>query len=80
MWGAPAAWDRVSPTIPSFSDDATSEDAMTPGGFHSFEHRWVLADAFAFRQAIGKRSRRERTHDPNRRLKDASRRWATSSC
>jgi isopenicillin-N epimerase len=27
---------------------------MTPGGFHSFEHRWALAEAFRFHRRIGK--------------------------
>ena len=28
---------------------------LTPGGFHSFEHRWALAEAFRFHEAIGRR-------------------------
>jgi selenocysteine lyase/cysteine desulfurase len=43
--------------------------AMTPGGFHSFEHRWALADAFAFRRRIGRERAAARTHDLARRLK-----------
>ena len=27
---------------------------LTPGGFHSFEHRWALAEAFEFHEAIGR--------------------------
>ena len=27
---------------------------MTPGGYHSFEHRWALGEAFRFHLAIGK--------------------------
>ena len=27
---------------------------VTPGGFHAFEHRWALAEAFRFHLAIGK--------------------------
>jgi selenocysteine lyase/cysteine desulfurase len=42
---------------------------MTPGGFHSFEHRWALADAFAFRQRIGRERAATRTHELARRLK-----------
>jgi selenocysteine lyase/cysteine desulfurase len=26
---------------------------MTPGGFHSFEHRWALAEAFRFHDEFG---------------------------
>ena len=28
---------------------------LTPGGFHSFEHRWALAEAFRFHEAIGRK-------------------------
>jgi isopenicillin-N epimerase len=43
---------------------------MTPGGFHSFEHRWALGAAFQFHQAIGKARIAERIHTLNRRLKE----------
>jgi len=43
--------------------------AMTPGGFHSFEHRWALADAFDFRRRIGRQRVAERTHALAQRLK-----------
>ena len=42
---------------------------MTPGGFHSFEHRWALSEAFQFHQAIGKARIAERIHALNRHLK-----------
>jgi selenocysteine lyase/cysteine desulfurase len=42
---------------------------MTPGGFHSFEHRWALAEAFEFHLAIGKQRVQDRIHDLNTRLK-----------
>jgi isopenicillin-N epimerase len=70
VWGAPEAWERVAPTIPTFSGDATPGAAMTPGGFHPFEHRWALADAFAFRRLIGKARAAARIHVLNRRLKE----------
>lgn len=82
VWGRPEAWARVSPTFPSFTDppsfgawlegglpEASSAAAFTPGGFHAFEHRWALAQAFAFQRTIGKRRVRERTHTLARRLK-----------
>jgi isopenicillin-N epimerase len=82
VWGRPDAWARVSPTIPSFTDPesfgawleggpsaAATAAAFTPGGFHAFEHRWALAQAFDFQRAIGKRRVRERTHALARRLK-----------
>jgi selenocysteine lyase/cysteine desulfurase len=43
--------------------------AMTPGGFHSFEHRWALADAFDFRRRIGSARAAARTHALAQRLK-----------
>jgi selenocysteine lyase/cysteine desulfurase len=43
--------------------------AMTPGGFHTFEHRWALADAFAFRRRIGRARAAARTHSLAQRLK-----------
>ena len=59
--------ELMRPTIPSF--DGSSYGAwvaggepsgvpdgptLTPGGFHSFEHRWALPEAFAFHQGIGR--------------------------
>ena len=58
VWGGPEAWKRVAPVVPSFgvsygvwlgfvpADQVPIGDRMTPGGFHSFEHRWALAEAF----------------------------------
>ena len=55
LWGRPAAWRRLEPTIPSFdgrayaawmngdsAPDGPPGPLLTPGGFHSFEHRWAL--------------------------------------
>ena len=59
VWGRPQAWPAASAIIPTFNHEVyemwmkvipTKEVPisayMTPGGFHSFEHRWALADAF----------------------------------
>jgi selenocysteine lyase/cysteine desulfurase len=65
IWGRPEAWDRYTPVIPSFiggSGDGAGRWA-TPGGFHSFEHRWALAEAFAFHQAIGPARVADRTRE-----------------
>jgi selenocysteine lyase/cysteine desulfurase len=43
--------------------------AMTPGGFHSFEYRWALREAFDFRQQIGRSRAASRTHQLASRLK-----------
>jgi selenocysteine lyase/cysteine desulfurase len=37
----------------------------TPGGFHSFEHRWALAEAFRFHMGIGRERVARRIHDLN---------------
>jgi selenocysteine lyase/cysteine desulfurase len=43
--------------------------AMTPGGFHSFEHRWALREAFDFRRRIGRMRAAARTQQLAGRLK-----------
>ncbi len=61
IWGRPEAWEVVAPVIPSFSwsaysawlglsspDDISAGDRFTPGGFHAYEHRWAVAEAFEF--------------------------------
>ena len=70
LWGRLRAWDAVTPTIPSFSDDGTPGGAMTPGGFHSFEHRWALARAFELHQQIGQPRVAARIRALNRQFKE----------
>jgi selenocysteine lyase/cysteine desulfurase len=71
----PAAWSLSSPTIPSFDrmwrrdSEMPAAASMTPGGFHSFEHRWALAEAFRFHQAIGKARVARRIHELNEECK-----------
>jgi len=43
---------------------------MTPGGFHSFEHRWALDKAFLWHEQIGRQRIADRIHSQNRQLKD----------
>jgi len=69
VWGRPEAWRYASPTIPSFTDVGTPGSAGTPGGYHSFEHRWALAEGFKFQRWIGKARVAARTHALNSRLK-----------
>ena len=83
VWGKPSAWSAATATIPTF-DDANYEmwmglrpqapipigAWMSPGGFHSFEHRWALDRAFQFHQTIGKPRIAERIHSLNRQLKE----------
>lgn len=83
MWGSPEGWSRVRPTIPSFDgraygawlegrdpDDVPPGALMTPGGFHSFEHRWALAEAFRFHLDLGKTEIATRTHELATQLKE----------
>ena len=69
VWGKSAAWDSVTATIPTFTQQNTPGAEMTPGGFHSFEHRWALAEAFRFHERIGKARVQARIHALARRLK-----------
>jgi selenocysteine lyase/cysteine desulfurase len=87
VWGRAEAWAETSPTIPSFTDQEsfeawlrareptgpTTAAAFTPGGYQAFEHRWALAEAFAFRQEIGRERAAERTRSLAGRLKDGLR-------
>src|SRR4051812_17616391 len=39
-------WSRIHGTIPSFALSSDPGPRFSPGGWHSFEHRWALAQAF----------------------------------
>jgi selenocysteine lyase/cysteine desulfurase len=82
IWGHPRAWPMAHATIPPFDRETWQVwikeippqaipmgTTMTPGGFHSFEHRWALGEAFQFHQAIGKRRIEARIHALNHQLK-----------
>jgi selenocysteine lyase/cysteine desulfurase len=81
IWGRPESWPTLQPTIPAFSGatlgawiqgkpmPATGGETMTPGGFHSFEHRWALGEAFEFHREIGKDKVEARIHELNRQCK-----------
>ncbi len=43
---------------------------VTPGGFHSFEYRWAVKEAFEFHLEIGKKKIQDRTHQLNTLLKE----------
>ncbi|MDE3017483.1 MAG: aminotransferase class V-fold PLP-dependent enzyme [Nitrospirota bacterium] len=83
VWGKPGVWPLAQATIPTFNLEAyriwmqeipphevPRSALMTPGGFHSFEHRWALNEAFRFHLAIGKARIAERIHALNRQLKE----------
>lgn len=84
VWGSARAWDRMTPVIPSFDRRSIGRwlyggagpqpppggPAHTPGGYHSFEHRWALAAAFEFHRQIGRERVAARTRELADRLKD----------
>ncbi|MEV0753068.1 aminotransferase class V-fold PLP-dependent enzyme [Streptosporangium sp. NPDC050280] len=80
LWGKGRAWDALLPVVASFSnvtvDPGTGDEPYgpggllhTPGGYHSFEHRWALDEAFAFHRAIGKERVAARIAEQATRLK-----------
>lgn len=62
----------ISPTIPpfNFTGKEVFGPLMTPGGFHTFEHRWALRKAFEFHLQLGKENVETRIHFLNTYLKD----------
>lgn len=83
VWGHPRAWPAATAVIPTFNfetyriwmketpaRDLPFGPIMTPGGFHSFEHRWALGEAFQFHHAIGKRRIADRIHRLNDQCKE----------
>ncbi|MEO7654100.1 MAG: aminotransferase class V-fold PLP-dependent enzyme, partial [Sphingomicrobium sp.] len=79
VWASREVWPLVQPTIPTFdrmwrsppSDQMPPGGLNTPGGFHSFEHRWAVTQAFEFHRAIGKARVANRVHSLNSMAKAA---------
>ncbi|HEU5408759.1 MAG TPA: aminotransferase class V-fold PLP-dependent enzyme [Nitrospira sp.] len=82
VWGHPHAWPMAQAIIPTFNSQAfeiwlkngsphglPQSIYMTPGGFHSFEHRWALDEAFALHQTVGKSKVTQRIYELNQQLK-----------
>ena len=82
VWGHQRAWPVANAIIPTFNTqaydawmgqslpkDLPKSVYMTPGGFHSFEHRWALDEAFTFHQAIGKARVTQRIYELNQQMK-----------
>ena len=82
LWGREEAWEIVRPTIPAFREKpyimwmgyipegpVEFSNWITPGGYHAFEHRWALKEAFDFHLTIGKERIQTRTQALNTRLK-----------
>jgi isopenicillin-N epimerase len=85
VWGSSRGWDRARAIIPTFDGRSyqawlqgvppsetglTPAAAMTPGGYHSFEHRWALSQAFDWHMEIGKQEVADRSYTLALRLKE----------
>lgn len=82
VWGSDRAWQQTVAVIPSFSgsyavwlelltpDQVPVGEHMTPGGFHSFEHRWALPAAFELHLQLNKTKVQERIHSLNTQTKE----------
>ena len=85
LWANEKVRALLRPAIPSFDDGASygawlagsvpaarpDGARLTPGGFHSFEHRWALADAFRFHTTIEKQRVQTRVRSLAAQLKTA---------
>ncbi|MEZ9369973.1 aminotransferase class V-fold PLP-dependent enzyme [Shewanella sp. 10N.286.51.B2] len=81
IWGSKRGWNNCSAVIPSFSlsydvwlGNSTQAQVpmgehMSPGGFHSFEHRWALPAAFELHMRLGKAKVQQRIHQLNTQTK-----------
>ncbi|WP_054051355.1 aminotransferase class V-fold PLP-dependent enzyme [Alloactinosynnema sp. L-07] len=81
VWGKAEAWAQLDPVLPSFSGPAfgewfdgrpagpTTAALFTPGGYHSFEHRWAVAEAFRFHLVIGRERVAARTREQVERIR-----------
>ena len=81
IWGSKRGWQHCNAVIPSFSqsydvwlggstqDQVPVGEHMTPGGFHSFEHRWALPEAFKLHLQLGKAEVQARIHQLNSQTK-----------
>jgi isopenicillin-N epimerase len=78
IWGNTRAWRNVMATIPTMDslwrhvprEQLIPAAWMTPGGFHAFEHRWALTEAFRFHMQIGKAKVAARIHELNWQCKE----------
>ncbi len=84
VWANATGWEELDPVIPPF-EGASFQGwidgqppartpggvPLSPGGYHTFEHRWALAEAFGFHLDIGKQAVRDRTMAQATQLKEA---------
>jgi selenocysteine lyase/cysteine desulfurase len=69
LWGKLEMWEEVLPTIPTFDVPDQPGPAFTPGGFHSYEHRWAAEEGFRLHMAIGKPQVAARLHELNGQMR-----------
>ncbi|MDP4534719.1 aminotransferase class V-fold PLP-dependent enzyme [Alkalimonas collagenimarina] len=77
IWGSDRGWAHCKAVVPSFSrsyavwlgymtqDQVPPGEHMTPGGFHAFDHRWALPEAFKLHLQLGKAEVQQRIHQLN---------------
>ncbi len=77
IWGSDRGWAHCKAVVPSFGqsygvwlgyltqDQVPAGDHMTPGGFHAFDHRWALPEAFKLHLQLGKANVQKRIHELN---------------
>lgn len=82
VWAKPEAGEAIGAIIPPFDPAGINNwlgvtdsprpfyDAGTPGGYKAFEHRWAVADAFEFHEAIGRDRVAARSRELATQLKD----------
>jgi selenocysteine lyase/cysteine desulfurase len=70
VWAKPEAWEKVQPIIPPSGRYDRPALQFTPGGFHSFEHRWAAVEGFRLHMSLGKSHVQQRIHALNRRLRE----------
>ena len=82
IWAKKQAWKKTDVVIPSFSasydvwlgnerqENVPMGEHMSPGGFHSFEHRWALPEAFKLHMQLGKHNVQKRIHQLNTQTKE----------
>jgi selenocysteine lyase/cysteine desulfurase len=77
IWGSDRGWAHCKAVVPSFSrsyavwlgymtpDQVEPGEHMSPGGFHAFDHRWALPEAFKLHLQLGKAQIQQRIHQLN---------------
>ncbi|NMX68873.1 aminotransferase class V-fold PLP-dependent enzyme [Pseudomonas sp. WS 5111] len=60
----------LTPSMPTFSEDTDFATTFSPGGYHAFEHRWALDEAFKLHLQLGKAEVQQRIHSLNSYLKE----------